>query len=181
MPTIIGICGYKGAGKSTVAKMLQRELPNSEVVRFAQPIKDMITALLKNYYTEDTVKGFVDGEYKEVIIPEIGVSTRKLMQTLGTEWGRDIIDPDIWVKLLESKLINSNKDYLLVDDLRTPNELDMLRKLGATIIKVHREISNIDTHSSENYIDGLHGDYNIHNTTIASIVKEINSIKYLLL
>jgi hypothetical protein len=57
---------------------------------FADPLKDMLVTGLSVTRERD-----LDGPHKHDPTNYGGKSPRELMQTLGTEWGRELIDPDI--------------------------------------------------------------------------------------
>jgi hypothetical protein len=87
---------------------------------------------------------------KEEIIPELGCTGRHLLQTLGTEWGRDTIHKNIWVMAMAKHL----KDYrkpVVIDDIRFANEVQMIRDLGGKIVYIQRDSAEAvtDQHSSE--------------------------------
>jgi hypothetical protein len=63
-------------------------------------------------------------------------SPRYALQLLGTEAGRDVFDTNLWVYSIERR-IDPNKNYVITD-VRFPNELDMIRKMGGVIIRVKR-------------------------------------------
>lgn len=96
---IIGLVAPAGTGKSTVARSLRR-LKGYQVMAFAGPIKDMIAALgipraaLNNAEDKDRPLAFLLGEGTPI-------TPRYLMQTLGTEWGRQLVDTSLWVKLAD--------------------------------------------------------------------------------
>ena len=58
------------------------------------------------------------------------------MQTLGTEWGRDCIYPGIWTDLWVRGLVEF--PAIVCDDVRFPNEVEMIRKIGGVIVKIER-------------------------------------------
>ena len=82
---------------------------------------------------------------------------RKLLQILGTEWGRDK-DPNLWVNLTlkdieESKVIYGTENFYITD-VRFRNEFDRLKEEGWIMIKITRNISvkkvgGVKNHSSE--------------------------------
>lgn len=151
---IIGLTGHKGAGKSEAAKTLislgyQRE-------RFAGPLKDMLRAL-------GLTEAQVDGDQKETPCPLLGGATpRHAMQTLGSEWGRSLIDPNLWIMIWKSRA--TAHSHVVVDDIRFPNEVDAIRELGGAICRIDRPGAHGDGHISEQHIDMLPADHVIANT-----------------
>ena len=90
---IIGLTGFKGCGKSTVAEIMEERF-GYKTRSFATPIKDMLRAM--GLSREE----LYDPEIKERVIEDFGKSPREMMQTLGTEWGRMLVSSDIWVTAL---------------------------------------------------------------------------------
>ena len=61
------------------------------------------------------------------------------MQTLGTEWGRQAIHPNIWVHAWEQYANRySRQCCIVVDDIRFLNEMGTIRKRGGRIIEIRR-------------------------------------------
>ena len=58
-----------------------------------------------------------------------GQTYRYLAQTLGTEWGRELIHPDLWIMCLKYRL---QKTYspIIIDDVRFENEAKFIREHG---------------------------------------------------
>jgi hypothetical protein len=139
---IIGL--YSSAaqsGKSTVANVLVQE-GGYEVVKFAGPLKDMARGLLRSMgMAPATVERMVEGDLKEAVIPGFEtVTPRKIMQTLGTDWGREAMDRDLWLKVAASNIerLRAEGHPVVVDDVRFPNEMAMIRHLGGIVVKVFR-------------------------------------------
>ena len=82
------------------------------------------------------------GDAKEAPLDWLDVTPRRLMQTLGTEWGRELIHPELWVWLWERRarehLRRSAAHILVVADVRFPNELAVVRRLGGKVAWVDR-------------------------------------------
>jgi len=152
-PKLIGLCGLAGSGKSTAADHLVSR-HHFRRLRFASPIKRMIRCLLieAGAGLMEAVE-MVDGNLKETPTDLLGgKSPRYAMQTIGTEWGRDLIATDIWRKILLSKVSRHlNEGHsVVVDDLRFENEAEALKQAGFTIISVKRPgIAGVQAHSSE--------------------------------
>lgn len=86
---------------------------------------------------------------KEDVIPAIGKSPRELMQTLGTEWGRNLVNEDLWLILARQRLLKMGPG-MVISDVRFDNEALWVRKLGGRIIHVKRDLAErVKQHSSE--------------------------------
>lgn len=125
---LIGFCGPAGAGKSAAAGRLVRHHGFTRV-RFAGPLKRMMWALgLDGRHT--------DGALKEIPCDLLGGRTpRFAMQTLGTEWGRDIIAQDVWLRAWASA-VRVAGEPVVVDDVRFANEAAAVRQAGGRLIRI---------------------------------------------
>jgi len=162
MPLLLGIIGPKGSGKSSLARAIQSCLNNPSMahrMRFAGPIKRMVGQLLMEAGVEP-VDEFIDGSRKEEELapfPVEGITSRSLMQTLGTEWGREVVGEDIWLGLTINKArkARSMGKIAMIDDVRFPNEVKAVRWHGGSIIRVQRDgcsWDGADAHASEGAI-----------------------------
>jgi len=76
------------------------------------------------------------------------------MQTLGTEWGRELMGRDIWANawMHAATLILNEGGKVVVDDCRFPNELETVRRVGGVAINIHRPSLRIPwEHKSERH------------------------------
>jgi len=90
---LIGLTGPAGSGKDTVARLLCEQHGFVQMA-FADPLRAMLKAGL----------GLTDEELhrrdlKEAPLEWLGKSPRQLLQTLGTEWGRQHVHPHLWLEL----------------------------------------------------------------------------------
>ena len=126
---IIGLLGHQGTGKNYIAEnIIPKILPNKQTlcVAFADHFK--ITAISK--YGADYNKVFGKKDFE----------TRKLLQRVGTEEGRDIFGSDIWIRTLENWMdiyASRGIERFIICDLRFKNEVEWARNIGATIIKIN--------------------------------------------
>ena len=162
-PKIIGLVGPSGSGKSAAAKVLTNTY-GFRLAPMAGPLKRMLIAGGLQY--DD-----VYGGLKEVPNDILGGQTpRHAMQTLGTEWGRDHIHPDIWVNMWTASYrrdaVESGYGLLqpvVVDDVRFDNEVQAIRDLGGVIVEVFRPGAVYSTtHRSEKGVGII--DARINNT-----------------
>lgn len=129
-PRVIGL--YSPApqsGKTAVAEELQQH--GYVCVSFAGPLKRMIGVFLNSAgYEHERIESLLY-EQKENRIPEFGVTSRHLLQTIGTEWGRECISPDVWVKVWHHNVMKWLDGGLnvVVDDMRFPNEWEAVKAL----------------------------------------------------
>ncbi|MGO4302160.1 hypothetical protein [Cupriavidus sp. RAF12] len=165
------------SGKTTVAEYF--EARGAQPVKFGGALKAMVTALLMECGEDEaTVKEAVYGSLKELPIRELGgKSSRQLQQTLGTEWGRNMVHPDIWLNTAELKVAMYQKVglHVVIDDLRFPNEYERLRKRSDTVlIKVIRP-GNTYTggHGSEGLLEDRDFDHVVYNTGGPQDFKEV--------
>ena len=120
-PLILGIAGLARHGKDTIANHLVQHHGFTRLA-YADAIRDMLELGLgiePRYLTDD----------KETIIPWLGVTGRKLMQSLGTEWGRQQIRQDIWLVVIGQRIqaLADETDRIVISDVRFDNEADWIR------------------------------------------------------
>ncbi|WP_227271255.1 deoxynucleotide monophosphate kinase family protein [Roseobacter weihaiensis] len=142
-PRLIGLVGRAGAGKSTAAEIIAAE--GFTRTRFAAGLKAMLSALFAAAGLPPCeIARRIEGDLKEA--PDAildGVSPRQAMITLGTEWGRDLISSGLWVSIWETRArsILAAGSSAVVEDVRFPNEIDAIRRLGGVIVFIDRPAS----------------------------------------
>lgn len=139
---IIALAGPAGSGKSEVARHLEQEHGFTRI-RFAGPLKAMLRAFLASTgMPPDEVERAIEGDLKQVPLPALGGATpRHAMQTLGTEWGRDMIHPDLWASAWMAgtrAALKAGALGVVVEDCRFPNEAAAVRALGGLIVRLDR-------------------------------------------
>jgi hypothetical protein len=142
---VIGISGRAGSGKTTVAGMI----PGAVVVQLADPLYAALAAMLG--LPESMLRS---PHYKEKPVPGLGKSPRQMLQTLGTEWGRELVDRHVWIRLLERRIAalrEAGVETVAVADIRFENEAAAIRAMpGGEVWRVHRlGPATASGHSSE--------------------------------
>ena len=150
-PFVIGVTGKARSGKDTLSEHLYTRLGfDCNRAAFADPLKDMLRAL-----GIDDIEG-----YKEEVHPLLGVTSRKMMQTLGTEWGREAIGEDTWINLTKEK--GKGKKFLVISDVRFENEANFVRENGI-LLHVTGRGGIKGFHKSESGVKFQLGDFRIDN------------------
>ena len=94
------------------------------------------------------------------------IKIRTLLQYIGTDIGKQLIDNNLWTKLIANTISTKATKYRLciIPDVRFRDETEMIKKLGGIIIKINRNTENNDNdkHISE-CIDNIKEDYIIDN------------------
>lgn len=163
--TIIAFTGVAGSGKSTAAAHLTRHR-GFERVRFAGPLKAMMAAL-------GCTAPEIDGDRKETPCELLGGKTpRHAMQTLGTEWGRDLIASDLWIRAWQAALARVPAGVpVVVDDCRFPNEAAAVIAAGGVIVRIERPgAGTASVHASEQH--ALPASRTLHNTLSEQNLRE---------
>ena len=152
---LIGITGKAGSGKDTLGTVIKADFRSIEHHSFAGPLKRMICEML-----ECTREQLEDRDLKENSLGFIKQSPRELMLSLGTEWGRDTVDHDLWVKIQkrnwhELMAINEAEGGdpcgHFYTDVRFDNEAEWIREEGGVIIEVRRMGNSLQPDSAKEH------------------------------
>lgn len=169
--SIIAFAGPAGSGKDTAGAYLIKKY-GFQRLPMAGPLKAMLAAM---GYPEPATQ-----DEKEKIIPELGVSWRYMAQTLGTEWGRSLISPDLWVILAE-KHIRATGGRWVITDCRFENEATMVRGLNGVIGRLrgraHDMSKDTKTHASEAGITAHQHDVIIDNTPVQDVLRRRENVE----
>ena len=140
VPRLLALTGPKGVGKTTYAKQLKNY--DDTLLSFADPIRWMLEGVVPD-------DGYLNDLKEEPVPGWRGLTGRRLLQTLGTEWGREL-DPDFWVRIAR-KRIEEDTGRIIFDDLRFPNEAMMVRDMGGEVWALRRSgfEAAADAHVSE--------------------------------
>lgn len=140
---IIGLVGFIGSGKGTVADLLvQRHGFVKE--SFADSVKDSVAAVFgwhRDWLEGDTPESREWRETKdEWWSNALGkeVTPRWALQLMGTEAGRDVFHPDLWVHTAFRRMDWNPLDHYVIADVRFPNEIKAIQKYGGKCVRVER-------------------------------------------
>lgn len=179
MPTLIGVYGKARSGKDTAADYLARRHGLMKYA-FAEPIKQMLKAGFGDHFHEGDRSG---------ICPETGKSYREMMQTIGTEWGRDMMHPDLWVRMAAKKWQALQDAYgrpdhykgMIISDVRFRSEARWIQQAGGIVVDVFgrglRDPVGIPGHISEAGLQPNEVDMGVNNNgTLDELHQRLNGV-----
>lgn len=167
MQSLIGLTGFAQCGKSSAAKFLRHKHFFHED-SFAEPIRQFVCEVMG--FNRDALE-----YYKEKHITGFTHTPREMMQTLGTEWGREMMQDDLWIRSLKNRLLNFQHPRVVISDVRFENEAAMIRGIGGEIWHIKRK-GHVPAHdhASERGVRILPIDKVINNNgTLADLYKTI--------
>ncbi len=143
MNSLIGICGFQGSGKDTLAEILINKYGYKKL-SFAGAVKDCASAVFG--WDRDLLEGCtkesrlwreqVDKWWADRLgIPNL--TPRYVLQNFGTELFRNHFHQDIWIACVEKKL--EKYDKVVITDCRFLNEINLIKNKKGTVIKIFRE------------------------------------------
>lgn len=171
--TVFGLAGAKRHGKDTMAEAIKEFFPGIYLDSVASPIHRFAADNFE--YTE---------ENKEDIIPWLTspngntVTQRDIQTLLGTEYGRNMIDPDLWVKLLDRRIKKVGATSFCNPSIRFENEAKHIKENNGLIIFVYRPDYPVDTsHESEKGINtGYIDEFIVNNGTVEDLKRKVTDL-----
>ena len=140
---IIGVCGFIGSGKDTIADYLTN-FHEFRRESFANTLKDAVANVFGWDRTMLEGRTKQAREWREQVDPWWSerlnmpdLTPRLMLQLWGTEVCRKGFHDDIWIASLENKLRTSTDD-IVISDCRFPNEIKSIRNAGGIVIRVKR-------------------------------------------
>lgn len=142
MSLVIGLTGYAGSGKSTVAQYLV-ERHGFTRLSFAAPLKKMLRTLDPMLGTDDRINGRGEAIVDHVHLSDLqglsenaikaspwGGEYRRLLQVLGTDCIR-AVDEHFWVNAATAQMTDPDGKYVF-DDCRFPNEAEVIKAISSS-------------------------------------------------
>lgn len=168
-PYLIGLYSpFPGCGKTTAANYLTVQ-HSYERISFAGTLKRLVEALLQEFYSKEEAAHLTYiAKNNPLTALDPRITSRHLQQTLGTEWGRQCVHPDLWLKAWQSKFIRCQElgKPVVVDDVRFENEAALIKQNGGVLWRINRPINTEfeSTHISDGGLNDFAFDAVIENS-----------------
>jgi deoxynucleotide monophosphate kinase-like protein len=180
----IGLAGKSGSGKDLIADYIEKQY-GFQKIAVADGIREEINTYLQYTLAREAARqdfppsfslvlaAFKNAVWDKPTTPEI----RIMLQWWGTEFRRSS-DPDYWVKKLSVRL--NNDDCIVISDVRTPDEMRVVRAAGGEVWFVERsgvDSVGIEDHYTEIALVGVEFDRRIKNdATVDHLKLQIDSM-----
>ena len=159
MSRIIGICGFIGSGKDTVADYLVN-FHGFRRESFANSLKDAVSQVFG--WDRELLEGRTkqSREWREKRddwwSKRLGreITPRWVLQYWGTEVVRKGFHNDMWVASLENRL-RQTQDDIVITDCRFPNEIKAIKSVGGNVIRIKRGPEPVWYTHAINYNKGM--------------------------
>tara|TARA_R110000764_G_scaffold136846_1_gene224757 strand:+ start:110 stop:655 length:546 start_codon:yes stop_codon:yes gene_type:complete len=171
---LIGLSGKARGGKDAAGDHI-RDMCGFSTYAMAAPVKEACRVIFGWDYRH------LHGHLKDVLDPIYNVTPRAAIQKLGTEFGRNMINNDIWTIKAENEI--KARSNLVITDIRYNNEAELILENGGIIIDIKRRksaralIFGMKNHSSEKGISSnLITEIVTNNGSLVDLYKKIDDI-----
>ncbi|MGW2863105.1 deoxynucleotide monophosphate kinase family protein [Streptomyces sp. NPDC001205] len=167
-PRLIGLSGAARAGKDELGRALVER--GWQRKAFADKVRDFLYQI-NPWLPDDEINGSYQladevDRYGWEQVKEGHPAVREALQRCGTEAGRHVLGPDVWV----NALFQDEQDWdapVVITDVRFPNEAQAIKDRGGLVVEVRRPkqiLINGADHISENALKDWDFDVIVLNT-----------------
>ena len=145
---IIALAGRKGSGKDTacdaIIEVAKRKGLRVVQLSFAAPLKRAVAAMFLDHVVDprdmaEALNGPSEKRDLRVAFGSTAFTVRHALQTLGTEWGRKHLGPNVWVDLsLDLAQQFPDNTVVVITDARFKNEFRRVREEGGFVWLIDR-------------------------------------------
>ena len=159
---LIGLAGPKRSGKSTAAvHLVQRHGFHHD--SFAAPLRrfacDVLDLTLHELETlKESPVDWLDDSRDDR--PQ--VTPRRFLQLVGTEFGRNLIHPHLWVRACFRRI--QRHERVVISDCRFSNEARAIRERGGVVVRLAGRGVLADSHISEVPLHASLVDFEVDNS-----------------
>lgn len=176
MKTVIMIGHRARQGKDTAAAILHGLIPNSEIMSFAEPLKQIIAdtfdvsvAQLEKWKNDGRKVG-----HHYMYDAESVQTYRNILQRFGTEAMKKQFGEAVWADLMVQRIYSSKAGVIIIPDFRFRIEWATVavQPLRVETVQIVRDGGGKDNHASETELDGFAYGYTVENTGTLDDLKQ---------
>lgn len=145
---LIGLAGPAGSGKTLAASFI----PDAVIVGLADPLYAAISVMFNVPEVVLRTRSAKESPLEQALYS----SPRRLLQTLGTEWGREQLGDTVWIEQARrriERLVEAGAPVIVIPDVRFENEAEWIRHgahgLAGDLWHIRRPGAEPSEHSSE--------------------------------
>jgi hypothetical protein len=174
---ILGLAGYARSGKDTAGNALA-ELGWKRIA-FADVLREFVYRLnpliMSEWGKVTQLKWIIDeygwDGYKRT---QWADGVRDMLQVCGTECGRELISPNIWVDATFNRMEPDGK--YVISDVRFPNEVRAIEERGGFMLRIARPgVGPANGHKSETMLDNYTFDTLLNEGDIRQFENKVRS------
>jgi len=179
--SIIGLVGLIGSGKGTVSDYLVNNY-GFITESYAKSVKDCVSSIFgwpRHLLEGDTQESRVFREQVDewwsyaLDIPNF--TPRYMLQQFGTDIMREHFNREIWIHSVRKRILSSENN-IVISDVRFPNEYNMIKDMGGSVILIKR---GTDPQWLKDYVNlGIKPPDNIHESEYSWTTMDYNYIVY---
>ena len=169
---IIGLVGHSGAGKDTIYKVISNMYyPYTTRFSFADMLRQDLTRIFKDDGEQELIDAIWDmSPYR---LPESRALLTAYADLLKAALGKEVISNRARRRLG----MVPDREVIVVTDVRFQPEVDMLRGLGASLVRVHRDKDPWTTLDADKFVDSFDCDAIIDNNgSLAELEDEVEKV-----
>jgi hypothetical protein len=145
MRTLIGLTGFIGSGKSTVANILTEHYGYRQD-SFAATVKDAVSAIFG--WSRELVEGdtLESRHWRDTVdtwwSKELGIANftpRFALTHYGTDVMRRYFNDDIWLLTVKRRIMAYAGTPVVITDVRFPNEVKFVQSMSGQFINIERD------------------------------------------
>jgi hypothetical protein len=149
---LIGLAGPAGSGKTLAASFI----PDAVVVGLADPLYAAIAVMFSVPEVVLRTRSAKESPLEQALYS----SPRRLLQTLGTEWGREQLGDTVWIEQARRRIqaiVEAGAPVVVIPDVRFANEAEWIRQgphgLDGEVWHIRRPGADPSEHPSEQGVE----------------------------
>ena len=167
---IVGLCSpFNGIGKTTLAEAIKEEYPRVVIRSFATPFKELSAFAMAFAEIEDIAEKDQPFAFNGQVVTQRDITIEIARAVNRVLPGYPEYVMDIQCK----RLAATNRELLVIDDVRRKPEARFIKKRGGKVFRIHRENAKNARECEIYELGDLDIDYSLDATDTQQAVRDI--------